>query len=85
MLAGLCGARADAANPLECAKRDLQIVTLLEQHGEAQTLSGRTLYEAFWTMMRARSAWTLDTDRVPTASAASGYRSWRRRSSSPSL
>jgi len=54
--AAVCIASPAAANPLECARRDLQIVTLLEQRGEAQTLSGATLYEAFWTMMRARAA-----------------------------
>jgi hypothetical protein len=58
LVAGLFSVRAEAANPLECAQRDLDIVTLLEQHGEAQTLSGSTLYEAFWTMMQARSACT---------------------------
>jgi hypothetical protein len=46
---------ADAeAFPVECARRDVQIVTLLEEHGEAQDIPGDVLFEAFWTMKRAR-------------------------------
>jgi hypothetical protein len=40
--------------PPECARRDVQIVTLLEEHGEAQDIPGDVLFEAFWTMKRAR-------------------------------
>ena len=40
--------------PIECAQRDVQVVTQLEQYGEAQAVSGEILYEAFWIMTRAR-------------------------------
>ncbi len=40
--------------PIECAQRDVQVVTQLEQYGEAQAVSGEILYEAFWTLTRAR-------------------------------
>ena len=39
-----------------CAERDLQYVTLLERHGEAQDIPGDVLAQAFFTMMRARKA-----------------------------
>src|SRR5262245_49335476 len=42
--------------PLECAQRDVQLVTQMEQYGEAQSVPGELLYEAFWTMKRARDA-----------------------------
>ena len=42
--------------PLECALRDAQLVTQIERHGEAQDVSGEILFEAFWTMQRARDA-----------------------------
>src|ERR1700687_594709 len=42
--------------PLECAQRDVQIVTQMEQRGEAQDVPGEILYEAYWTMKRARDA-----------------------------
>jgi hypothetical protein len=42
------------AFPLDCARRDVQIVTLLEEHGEAQDIPGDILFEAFWTMKLAR-------------------------------
>jgi|SRR3977135_4365235 hypothetical protein len=42
--------------PLECAVRDVQLVTQMEQHGEAQDVPGEILYEAFLTMKRAREA-----------------------------
>jgi hypothetical protein len=41
---------------LECAQRDVQLVTQLEQLGEAQALPGYVLYETFMTMQRARTA-----------------------------
>jgi hypothetical protein len=44
--------------PLECAQRDVQLVTQMEQYGEAQSVPGELLYEAFWTMKRARDACT---------------------------
>ena len=40
--------------PIECAQRDVQVVTHLEQYGEAQTVPGEILYEAFWLLTRAR-------------------------------
>jgi hypothetical protein len=42
--------------PLECALRDGQLVTQIERHGEAQDVPGEILFEAFWTMQRARDA-----------------------------
>jgi hypothetical protein len=42
--------------PLECAIRDVQLVTQIEQHGDAQDVPGEILYEAFLTMKRAREA-----------------------------
>ena len=47
---------AEASFPLECAIRDVQLVTQMEQHGEAQDVPGEILYEAFMTMKRAREA-----------------------------
>jgi hypothetical protein len=42
--------------PVVCAQRDVQLVTQLEQIGEAQTVSGEILYEAFRVLTRAREA-----------------------------
>jgi Flp pilus assembly protein CpaB len=42
--------------PVECAARDLQVVTQLEQRGEAQDVASDKLAAAFFTMMRARRA-----------------------------
>jgi len=57
LLAGPTAARAnDTSVPLECAQRDVQMVTQLEQHGEAQDLPGYVLYETFMTVLRARIA-----------------------------
>jgi hypothetical protein len=42
--------------PVECAVRDVQIITQLERHGEVQDVPGEILSEAFWTMKRARDA-----------------------------
>ena len=39
-----------------CAERDLQYVTLIERHGEAQDIAGEVLAQAFFTMTRARKA-----------------------------
>jgi len=39
-----------------CAARDLQFVTLLEDHGEAQDVAADRLAEAFFTAMKARAA-----------------------------
>lgn len=39
-----------------CAERDLQYVTLIERHGEAQDVAGHLLAQAFFTMVRARKA-----------------------------
>jgi|SRR5215470_11646392 len=37
-----------------CAARDLKLVTLLEEAGEAKALPGEQLAEVFFTMMKAR-------------------------------
>ena len=42
--------------PVVCAQRDVQLVTQLEQIGEAQTVRGEILYEAFRVLTRARKA-----------------------------
>ena len=42
--------------PVECAQRDVQLVTQLEQVGEAQTVPGEIMFEAFMTVLRARAA-----------------------------
>jgi hypothetical protein len=49
-------AAAEQSFPLECALRDVQLVTQIEQHGEAQDVPGEILFEAFLTMKRAREA-----------------------------
>jgi hypothetical protein len=52
--ASLVSAARAQTYPIECAQRDVQVVTQLEQYGEAQAVSGEILYEAFWTLTRAR-------------------------------
>jgi hypothetical protein len=42
--------------PVVCAQRDVQLVTQLEQIGEAQSVPGEILYEAFRVLTRARRA-----------------------------
>src|SRR5215207_11094090 len=42
--------------PLECAKRDLQLITQIEQYGESRDMRPEVANEAFWTMMQARQA-----------------------------
>ena len=42
--------------PVECAQRDVQVVTQIEQIGEAQSVPGEIMFEAFMTVMRARKA-----------------------------
>jgi hypothetical protein len=42
--------------PIECATRDLQLITQLEQYGESQYTRGEVTAEAFWTLMGARQA-----------------------------
>jgi hypothetical protein len=49
-------AAGEQSFPLECAVRDVQLVTQMEQHGDAQDVPGEILYEAFLTMKRAREA-----------------------------
>src|SRR5262245_51330772 len=44
------------AIPLECAVRDMQLITEIEQRGEAQTVTSEALYAAFLNMMKARTA-----------------------------
>ena len=55
LLVGISAAAAETF-PIECAQRDVQLVTQMEQHGEAQDVPGDILYEAYWTMKRAREA-----------------------------
>ena len=55
LLVGISAAAAETF-PFECAQRDVQLVTQMEQHGEAQDVPGEILYEAYWTMKRAREA-----------------------------
>jgi hypothetical protein len=55
LLAGPLAAQTNDAS-VECAQRDVQAVTQLEQQGEAQTLPGYVLYETFMTVLRARAA-----------------------------
>ena len=42
--------------PAECARRDLQLLTQLEQYGELRDGRAELASEAFWTMMQARQA-----------------------------
>jgi hypothetical protein len=44
--------------PLECAQRDVQVVTQMEQYGEAQSVPADILYEAFMILTRSRQACT---------------------------
>ena len=39
-----------------CARRDLQVVTLIEERGDAQEVAGSKLFEAYLDMSRARIA-----------------------------
>lgn len=50
------GTAAAQAYPLECAQRDVQVVTQMERYGEAQSVPGEILYEAFLSLTRARQA-----------------------------
>jgi len=52
LLVGISAAAAETF-PIECAHRDVQLVTQMEQHGEAQDVPGEILYEAYWTVKRA--------------------------------
>jgi hypothetical protein len=57
VLAASAAVPAAAQNyPVVCAQRDVQLVTQLEQAGEAQSLPGEILYEAFRVLTRARKA-----------------------------
>src|SRR5262249_55303161 len=42
--------------PLECAQRDAQRVPRVGRQGEARDVPGDFLFEAFWTVKRARDA-----------------------------
>ena len=58
-LAAFASAAMPAAaqdHPVECAQRDVEVVTQLEQVGEAQTVPGEIMFEAFMTVLRARAA-----------------------------
>ena len=41
--------------PTSCALREIKVITLVEQHGEAQDLPSDRLLDAALTMLRARS------------------------------
>jgi hypothetical protein len=57
LFAGPLAAQTNAVSVSnECAQRDVESVTLLEQTGEAQDLPGYVLYETFMTVLRARAA-----------------------------
>jgi hypothetical protein len=56
LLAGSSLPAAAQSYPVVCAQRDVQLVTQLEQAGEAQNLPGEILYEAFRVLTRARRA-----------------------------
>ncbi len=53
----LSAALADGAGSFatSCALRDIKVVTLIEEHGEAQILSSARLFDAAQTMLRARA------------------------------
>jgi hypothetical protein len=56
-LAAFASAAMPAAaqdHPVECAQRDVQLV--IEQIGEAQSVPGEIMFEAFVTVLRARAA-----------------------------
>lgn len=56
-LFGLSNAIASERNGLaECASRDLQFITAIEAHGEAQDISAEMLSAAFFSIMKARAA-----------------------------
>jgi hypothetical protein len=55
LVAGSAGAGAQTFPPA-CAQRDVQVVTQMEQQGQARDVPGEILYEAYWTMKRAREA-----------------------------
>jgi hypothetical protein len=55
-VAGAGAAERTTTIPVECATRDLQLVILLEERGEAQDVASDKLAGAFFTMMRARKA-----------------------------
>ena len=62
-LACLCAAAGVAktadrlhTTPAECAARDLKLVTLIEDKGEARDVSSEKLADAAFTMLRARQA-----------------------------
>ncbi len=40
----------------ECAMKDISVLTLIENHGEAQVLPGDRIYNAMLMQLRARSA-----------------------------
>ena len=61
---------AERTIPVECAAPDLQVVTQLEQRGEAQDVASDKLAAAFFTMMRARRA--CNEGRVSEAEAIYG-------------
>jgi hypothetical protein len=56
ILASSLTSAAAQTYPVECAQRDVQLVTQMEQYGESQSVPGEILYEAFLTMARAREA-----------------------------
>ena len=50
------GVAAENPFPLQCAARDAEMLTLIEQNGTAQTMPGEQVASAFLRLMDARSA-----------------------------
>jgi hypothetical protein len=53
---GIDGARAVAASKRLCAARDVKVVMLIEDHGEASDIAPEQLAKAFLTQMDGRVA-----------------------------
>jgi hypothetical protein len=60
LMATACIGAAQAADPQpglkSCAQRDLQLVTLIEQHGDQNTIASDRLAHAYFIVMDARNA-----------------------------
>jgi hypothetical protein len=54
--AGAVADSADGALPRSCAVRDLAVFTLIEKHGEAESLKPQVLADAFFEVLAARRA-----------------------------
>ena len=54
------GLAAEKTFPLQCATRDVEVLTLIEQHGAAQTLPSEQLAAAFVNLLDARATCAKD-------------------------